>query len=69
MPNSSPLPRRYDEFVMTMQPFLDRLVLIGNHRDAWTYGAGDPSSGTAAMMETARILGNLKKQGKDSDYS
>ena len=26
----------------------DRWVMIGNHRDAWVYGAVDPSSGTAA---------------------
>jgi len=28
----------------------DRIVVIGNHRDAWVFGAGDPSSGTAAML-------------------
>ncbi|XP_054825004.1 probable glutamate carboxypeptidase AMP1 isoform X2 [Prosopis cineraria] len=32
----------------------DRLVLLGNHRDAWTYGAVDPSSGTAALLDIAR---------------
>ena len=42
---------------------IDRLVLIGNHRDAWVYGGGDPSSGTAAMTETARVIGNLKSAG------
>ena len=30
----------------------DRYVLLSNHRDAWGYGAIDPSSGTAALMET-----------------
>ncbi|CAN0900047.1 Probable glutamate carboxypeptidase LAMP1 [Linum grandiflorum] len=29
----------------------DRLVLLGNHRDAWTFGAADPNSGTAALLE------------------
>ncbi|GJM93187.1 hypothetical protein PR202_ga09723 [Eleusine coracana subsp. coracana] len=29
----------------------DRYVIIGNHRDAWTFGAVDPNSGTAAMLE------------------
>jgi N-acetylated-alpha-linked acidic dipeptidase len=24
----------------------DRIVILGNHRDAWTFGAGDPVSGT-----------------------
>ena len=32
----------------------DRYVLLGNHRDAWTYGAVDPSSGTAALLDIAR---------------
>ena len=44
--------------------FADRIVLIGNHRDAWVYGAADPSSGTAAMVETARVIGSLKSRGK-----
>lgn len=34
----------------------DRLVIIGNHRDAWVYGAGDPHSGTSTMLEIARAL-------------
>ena len=42
---------------------LDRLVLVGNHRDAWGYGAADPSSGTAVLVEVARVLGELKKEG------
>ena len=29
----------------------DRYVIIGSHRDAWFFGAADPSSGTAALME------------------
>jgi N-acetylated-alpha-linked acidic dipeptidase len=41
----------------------DRLVILGNHRDAWLYGAVDPSSGTAALLETARAMGALKRQG------
>ena len=39
------------------------LVIAGNHRDAWVYGAADPSSGTAAMLEAVRGLGALLKQG------
>lgn len=38
-------------------------VVAGNHRDAWVYGAVDPGSGTAAMLEAARGLGVLMKQG------
>ncbi|KAL3873958.1 hypothetical protein ACJMK2_037033 [Sinanodonta woodiana] len=39
----------------------DRYVIIGNHRDAWVFGAIDPSSGTAVMMEIARAMGHIKK--------
>ncbi len=38
-------------------------VVAGNHRDAWVYGAVDPNSGTAAMLETVHGLGALLKQG------
>jgi len=41
----------------------DRYVLLSNHRDAWGYGAVDPSSGTSSMMEVARVLGSLAKSG------
>src|SRR5262249_21846232 len=41
----------------------DRWVLLGNHRDAWVYGAVDPGSGTAATMETCRALGEAVKKG------
>ncbi len=36
-------------------------VIAGNHRDAWVYGAVDPSSGTAAMLEAVHGLGVLLK--------
>jgi len=35
--------------------------LVGNHRDAWTLGAVDPSSGTASMIEMTRAFGKIKK--------
>jgi N-acetylated-alpha-linked acidic dipeptidase len=38
-------------------------VIAGNHRDAWVYGAVDPSSGTAAMLESVHGIGVLLKQG------
>jgi N-acetylated-alpha-linked acidic dipeptidase len=41
----------------------DEWVVAGNHRDAWVYGAVDPSSGTAAMLETVHGLGELLKSG------
>jgi N-acetylated-alpha-linked acidic dipeptidase len=42
----------------------DRMVVLGNHRDAWVYGGVDPSSGTATQLELARVLGEMAKQGK-----
>ena len=41
----------------------DAWVVAGNHRDAWVYGAVDPNSGTAAMLETVHGLGALLKEG------
>ncbi len=41
----------------------DAWVIAGNHRDAWTYGAVDPNSGTAAMLEAVHGVGALLKQG------
>ena len=41
----------------------DDWVVAGNHRDAWVYGAVDPSSGTAAMLEAVHGMGALLKQG------
>lgn len=43
--------------------FPDEWVVAGNHRDAWVYGAVDPNSGTAAMLETVHGLGELLKSG------
>jgi N-acetylated-alpha-linked acidic dipeptidase len=42
----------------------DQWVVLGNHRDAWVYGAVDPSSGSASLLEVARILGTLARQGQ-----
>jgi N-acetylated-alpha-linked acidic dipeptidase len=39
------------------------MVIAGNHRDAWTYGAVDPNSGTAAMLEAVHGIGALLKEG------
>ena len=41
----------------------DRWVVMGNHRDAWVFGAVDPNSGTTAMLEAARSFGALLKKG------
>ncbi len=41
----------------------DQWVVAGNHRDAWVYGAVDPNSGTTALLEAARGLGELLHAG------
>ena len=41
-----------------------KYVVLGNHRDAWVYGAVDPSSGTATQMELARVLGSQARMGR-----
>jgi len=41
----------------------DSWVVVGNHRDAWVYGAVDPNSGTASMLEAVHGLGALIHQG------
>ena len=37
--------------------------ILGNHHDAWVYGAADPGSGTTALLEVAKSLGELAKAG------
>ncbi|MEI4867063.1 M28 family peptidase, partial [Klebsiella pneumoniae] len=41
----------------------DEVVILGNHHDAWTFGAGDPNSGTASVHETVRAFGALLEKG------
>jgi N-acetylated-alpha-linked acidic dipeptidase len=41
----------------------DATVVVGNHRDVWVYGAVDPSSGTATMLEAVHGIGALLQQG------
>ena len=41
----------------------DQWVILGNHHDAWVYGAADPGSGTVALLEVAESLGELAKAG------
>ena len=41
----------------------DEWVIRGNHHDAWVNGAEDPLSGAVALLEEARSIGELLKQG------
>lgn len=38
-------------------------VIIGNHRDSWCFGAVDPGSGSAVMMEVIDIFSALRMAG------
>lgn len=49
--------------VMTGSELPDEWVIRGNHYDAWVNGADDPISGQAAMLEEAKAVGELAKQG------
>ena len=41
----------------------DEWVVVGNHHDAWAFGAVDPSSGTTVLLELGRALGALVRDG------
>ena len=41
----------------------DQWVILGNHHDAWVYGAADPGSGTTSLLEVAQCLGELAEKG------
>lgn len=45
----------------------DEWVIRGNHHDAWVNGAGDPVSGLSAMLEEAKSIGSLLKNGWKPD--
>jgi N-acetylated-alpha-linked acidic dipeptidase len=45
----------------------DEWVIRGNHRDAWVFGAADPTSGQVAMLEEARAVGALAAEGYRPD--
>ncbi|KAI0537076.1 PA domain-containing protein [Xylaria digitata] len=41
----------------------EKSIIVGNHRDAWAFGASEPNSGTAIMLEVARVFGELAAKG------
>lgn len=41
----------------------DRRVMLGAHHDAWTFGGVDPGTGAAALLECARVLGQMARTG------
>jgi len=48
---------------MTGSELPDQWVVRGNHHDAWVNGAEDPISAMVALLEEARAIGELAKQG------
>jgi len=44
--------------------FPEQLVIMGAHHDAWNHGAADPLCGTITVIESARILAQLAKEGQ-----
>ncbi len=49
--------------VMEGSEFPDEWIVRGNHRDGWAMGAADPTSGMIALMEEARVVGELAREG------
>jgi N-acetylated-alpha-linked acidic dipeptidase len=43
--------------------YKDQWVIYGNHHDGWVNGASDPISGASALLETARTLALMRRQG------
>lgn len=41
----------------------DEWIVRGNHHDAWVNGAEDPISGQVALLEEARAMGAIARQG------
>lgn len=41
----------------------EKSIIVGNHHDSWVYGATDPGSGTAVMLEVVSIFGDLVTRG------
>jgi N-acetylated-alpha-linked acidic dipeptidase len=41
----------------------DEWIIVGSHRDAWTFGASDSVSGHVSMMAVARAMGDMVRKG------
>ncbi|HEX3948489.1 MAG TPA: transferrin receptor-like dimerization domain-containing protein [Steroidobacteraceae bacterium] len=41
----------------------DQWIIRGNHHDGWVFGAMDPLAGQVALMEEAKVIGKLVKEG------
>ncbi|MGA9294130.1 MAG: transferrin receptor-like dimerization domain-containing protein [Ignavibacteriaceae bacterium] len=45
------------------EDYPDEWIIRGNHYDAWVNGAGDPIGGLVALLEEAKMFGDLLKTG------
>uniref|UniRef100_A0A0N5A7K4 Peptidase_M28 domain-containing protein n=1 Tax=Syphacia muris TaxID=451379 RepID=A0A0N5A7K4_9BILA len=63
---STTMRRKVKNVIATMSGAVepDRYVLLSNHVDAWVKGAIDPGTGTATMLEMARVLMSVAKKHK-----
>ena len=41
----------------------EKIVMAGGHRDAWMFGGRDPISGAVSLLESARAIAELVKEG------
>ena len=48
---------------LTGRDLPDRRIMLGTHHDAWTFGGVDPGTGMTALLEVAKGLGALAKDG------
>jgi len=46
----------------------DRYVIVGCHYDSWTFGAVNPNSGTAILMELSKAFSALQAKGAVNDF-
>jgi N-acetylated-alpha-linked acidic dipeptidase len=54
----------YDVIAMMKgSAYPDQWVVRGNHHDGWVFGASDPLSGQVSLLEEAKIIGGLVRQG------
>jgi N-acetylated-alpha-linked acidic dipeptidase len=52
------------DVIATMQGIdTKHMIVVGGHRDAWTYGAVDPISGTVDLLQLGRAFAKLKAAG------
>lgn len=62
---TAPLKPIWDTFgIVRGSEFPEEMVIMGAHRDAWGPGAADNVSGTTSVLEAARAVAELVKQGK-----